>query len=918
MSTTNKNIPARRVTMLLVFVLTLAAYVIAPVLAIDWIQHPFLGAFVEQTGVVSQIEGSNWSARQAGLPGAAQITRIDDQPVANAAALRAIIQQKSIGDEIQIEYAEANGHTATLSNVRLQTFPAQDVLVDFLLPYLLGAGYLALGLWTYRARGETRAAQAFAVFCCGMALTLGLFFDMNTTQELVRVWTAAIPITGAAVVSLALLFPEQMPLVDRHPRLRLLPYAPSILIALYAEWVLYDAGDPRAYFIGWRFDYLAGAVGILVMVLTAIYRQRRSRTLLAQQQARIIVWGSIVAFGPLAFWTLQAAINLQVPFIAGVFFTPLIAFPAAIAYAIVRYRLLDVDRVLSLGLGYTVLTAVVVGGYLLIINLLSLVFRVELGGANPFAVGLFVFLLVIGLNPLRTRIQRVIDHIFFRDRVDYRQALESFSSELTGTLDLGTILAAMRKHLQATLHADRILVHLYDEESQSYFEVSDDEFEAPPIGAETPLAHWLAHENQVLYLMPNAPLPTELQPEGEQLAFLGTPVFVPLRSRDRLTGWLSLGNKLSGGPYQSDDLSFLTAFANQTAVALENARLFENVRRNLIAITAMKNLMDNVFASIPSGVITTDVNERITLFNRAAEAILGIPAESILGQPFTHVRPLRESLRSLIQAVIEKQMMLSEEIVSEIPPRGAVSLQMRVSPLRDNRAETLGVAIVVDDLTAQRRLEAVRDMFKRYVSPAVVDSLPSDPAQLQLGGQRRTVTVLFADLRGFTEFSEKLDPVELVDVLNRYLGIAAEQILAEDGTLDKFMGDAVMGLFNVPLAQPDHTLRAARAALAMRAILHDYRSTIPEHHHLHYGIGINVGEAVVGNIGTAQQVNYTAIGDCVNYAKRLQENAHGGQIILSQSAYEQIQSHVVASALDPLQVKGRSVSEIVYELIELK
>jgi adenylate cyclase len=422
----------------------------------------------------------------------------------------------------------------------------------------------------------------------------------------------------------------------------------------------------------------------------------------------------------------------------------------------------------------------------------------------------------------------------------------------------------------------------------------------------------------VLCLMPHAPLPYSLQPERDLIEQLGTPVFVPLRSRDQLTGWLALGHKLSGELYQSDDLSFLAAFANQAAVAIENARLFENVRRNLAAITTMKNLMDNIFASIPSGVITTDINERVTLFNRAAESILGVSAESILGRPFNLVEPISGPLQLLIRAVTEHQSMQSQEVESQLPQRGAVSLQMRASPLRDNRAETLGVAIVVDDLTAQRHLEAVREMFRRYVSPAVVDSLPSDPAELKLGGQRRTISVVFADIRGFTQFSEKLDPVELVEILNQYIGIAAERILVEEGTLDKFVGDAVMGFFNAPLDQSDHTLRAARAALAMQDALENLRRALPEQFQLQYGVGINVGDAVVGNIGTAQRFDYTAMGDCVNYAKRLQENTKGGQILLSQAAYDNIKDQVVVTALEPLQVKGRSTPERVYELIGLR
>jgi PAS domain S-box-containing protein len=908
----------QRLVMPLIFAFTILAYIVTPILALTWAQRPFMGATIEQTGVVNQTTGQNWAAQSMGLPFAAHIVRVDDQAVQDAQAIRAIIESKSIGDKISVEYVLQDGSPGRLANIPLQAFPLEDLLTNFWLPYLLGTGYLALGLWTFRARGETRATRTFATFCCGVALILGLFFDMNTTHYLVRIWTAAMPLTGAALVSLAVLFPEQIPLIDRYPRLRFFPYLPSSLVALYAEIVLFDQVDPFAYFVGWRWCYFAIACGIVPMVVTAIYRQRRSRTLLAQQQARIIVWGSAVAFGPVALWTMQATLGLFIPFSAGIFFPPLIAFPLAIAYAIVRYQLLDVDRIISQGLGYTVSTTIVVGGYLLIVNFLGLVFRLQLGAADPVPLAIFVFLLVIGLNPLRARIQRTIDRVFFRDRVDYRTALETFSHELTGTLDLGSILQKVRSNLQATLHPDRILTHLYDEESRSYFEVSDDEFEAPTLGIESALAQRLIRDNHVLYLMPNTALPIDLQADHDQLQALGTPVFVPLRSRDQLTGWLSLGHKRSGRPYQSDDLSFLAAFGNQTAVAIENARLFENVRRNLTAITSMKNLMDNVFASIPSGVITTDINDRITLFNRAAEDILGIPAESILGLPFSRLTPLSLSLNALVRRVLDQQIMLAEEVISELPLRGEVSLQMRASPLRDNRDATLGVAIVVEDLTAQRRLEAVRDMFRRYLSPAIVDNLPTDPAKLKLGGQRRTISILFADIRGFTQFSEQHDPVELVEILNQYLGLAAEKILAEEGTLDKFLGDAVMGLFNTPLDQPDHVLRAVRAAVAMRDALEAHALNMPAEFRLNYGIGLNTGDAVVGNVGTAQRLDYTAIGDSVNYAKRLQENARGGQILISQVVYDQIKDHVEANELESLQVKGRSTPERVYELVRLK
>ena len=229
---------------------------------------------------------------------------------------------------------------------------------------------------------------------------------------------------------------------------------------------------------------------------------------------------------------------------------------------------------------------------------------------------------------------------------------------------------------------------------------------------------------------------------------------------------------------------------------------------------------------------------------------------------------------------------------------------------------------MVDDLTEKRKLEAdqrfIKETFMRYAPPAVVEQLLRDPSQLKLGGVRKPLSILFADIRGFTSFSEPLAPEELVEVLNSYLAMAADSVLAFDGVLDKFMGDAVMGLFNVPLDQAQYTLRAVKAALKMQEAIRDFHERIGIEWQLNFGVGIHAGEAVVGNIGTEKQRNFTAIGDAVNYAKRLQENAKGGQILISLAAYEQVKDQVETIELAPLQVKGRSTPELVYEVTGLK
>ncbi|MEK6573041.1 MAG: adenylate/guanylate cyclase domain-containing protein, partial [Chloroflexota bacterium] len=348
----------------------------------------------------------------------------------------------------------------------------------------------------------------------------------------------------------------------------------------------------------------------------------------------------------------------------------------------------------------------------------------------------------------------------------------------------------------------------------------------------------------------------------------------------------------------------LTGFANQAAVAIENARLFESVKQSLDEVTRLKNLLDNVFASINSGVITTDVGDRITLFNRAAETILNVSASTAVGFVYdTVLPPLDGGLSRVLIEVKTSDKTFAYEVKPTLPGRGEVDLSLSLTPLKDAARLTQGVAIVVDDQTERKRLRSKFELFQKMVSPAVIERL--NPNQLKLGGDRQMVTCIFADIRGFTNFSEYLDPVQLLDVLNRYLGAAADAVLLHEGTLDKFLGDAVMAIFNAPEHQEDHTMRAVRAALQMRNDILALHEVMAPQYRLSFGIAINVGEAVVGLVGTKQRVDYTAIGDTINTAKRIQENAKAGQILLSETAYAAVKDHVIVPALEPMKVKGR-------------
>jgi class 3 adenylate cyclase len=176
---------------------------------------------------------------------------------------------------------------------------------------------------------------------------------------------------------------------------------------------------------------------------------------------------------------------------------------------------------------------------------------------------------------------------------------------------------------------------------------------------------------------------------------------------------------------------------------------------------------------------------------------------------------------------------------------------------------------------------------------------------------------MFADVRGYTSFSESMTPEQLVSVLNLYLAAAAEAVLAQEGTLDKFMGDAVMAIFNAPIPQEDHTLRAVWAAIGLRDALGVLHSELPPESQLGFGVGIHYGDAVLGLVGTEKRIDYTAIGDSVNTAKRIQENAAEGQILISKDAYNNIKGLVKVKPVEPVHAKGKREPIEVFEILDI-
>lgn len=215
----------------------------------------------------------------------------------------------------------------------------------------------------------------------------------------------------------------------------------------------------------------------------------------------------------------------------------------------------------------------------------------------------------------------------------------------------------------------------------------------------------------------------------------------------------------------------------------------------------------------------------------------------------------------------------------------------------------------------------VLSSFKKYMAPQVIDQMAKDDIfKIELGGQRRDVAVLFVDIRGFTSLSEKLSPEEIVRILNKYLTLTSECVFEFGGMVDKFVGDCTMAIFNAPNDQEDYVYKAVQAGLLMQERGETLGKELEEEYgrRVSFGVGINVGPAVVGNIGSERRMDYTAIGDTVNTASRIESKSESGELLISEDVKNLLEGRIEAVFKEEMTLKGKEKPVPVYRVTGLK
>jgi signal transduction histidine kinase/putative methionine-R-sulfoxide reductase with GAF domain len=575
---------------------TIAAFLMAILFAITWLKIPFIGILTEPTLVANGATATGaepWDLYNQGVRAGDQIIGVKNTSVSSAQEIMELLKSNYGGENIPVTVRKSDGTIAEF-NVHLGYLPNADIMAYFVIPLVIGFFFLIISLWTFGLRRSEQAGRSFGLFASSLSIVTTTFFDLYTTHYLAYLWTAAAAIAGGALIDLALSFPREVRFVVGRPYLRWIGMYVSVGLFLYAMPAIFDLEHPTAYYLPWRYIYLFVGVAVLIFLGMNLFHRFSAPSPVVRAQTHTILIGTMAGLGPITLWLVTTPLHLFEfsPYL----FLPIIFFPASIGYTILRFRFLRTDEWVRSGLVYGFLTVIVVVAYGLIASAMSMLLTASMPWSNIW-VGVFVFLVVLLLEPLRNRLRNLLDTTFFRGQRVYAEQISQFSHELTTALDLNKISGYLREQINAVFAPELFHIYTYDK--------ANDQFAALPgedgrptsdicFGSNSPLARYFAREHLPLYL-DGSSLPPMLDPEKSRLALLNARLFLALPGKGEIpTGWLALGSRRSGQPYTPQDLTFLENISDQASIGIERVQTVADLERRILETDALVRVSQGV------------------------------------------------------------------------------------------------------------------------------------------------------------------------------------------------------------------------------------------------------------------------------------------------------------------------------------
>lgn len=488
-------------------------------------------------------------------------------------------------------------------------------------------------------------------------------------------------------------------------------------------------------------------------------------------------------------------------------------------------------------------------------------------------------------------------------------------SDVTSELELGSLLTKVMGEATRMLNADRSTLFLNDEKTDELFSrvAMGDALGEIRLPNHVGIAGAVYTSGQTINI-PYAYADLRFNPAFDKQTgyFTRSILCAPVINKDGKTiGVTQVLNK-RGGSFNSEDETRLKAFTAQVSIALENAKLFEDVQN-------IKNYNESMLESMSNGVITMNEDGKIVTCNGAGLRIMNLQPDEILGKPAEDFLSGRNAwLLKRIEKVEERgeaDVLMDAELHFA---EGPVSANINVLPLIGDDARKLGSMVMIEDISSEKRMKST---MSRYIDPGIADQLlAGDEADNFLGGKSSEITVLFSDVRSFTTLTEALGAQGTVEMLNEYFTIMVDCITREGGMLDKFIGDAIMAGFGIPIAHDDDEDRAVRAAIAMIVELWEWNKKREAEGKLaiDHGVGLNTGLVVSGNIGSPKRMDYTMIGDGVNLAARLESacKQYSAHLLISEFTKAKLRGTYRLRDVDMVVVKGKTEPVRIFEVLD--
>lgn len=490
-------------------------------------------------------------------------------------------------------------------------------------------------------------------------------------------------------------------------------------------------------------------------------------------------------------------------------------------------------------------------------------------------------------------------------------------TDVTSDLELGSLLAKVMSEATRMLSADRGTLFINDEKTNELFSRvamgdSIGEIRLPNSAGIAGAVFTSAKSVNIPYAY--ADLRFNPSFDKQTGYFTRSILCIPVTNKDgKVIGVTQVLNK-RGGPFSEEDEARLKAFTSQIAIALENAKLFEDVQN-------MKNYNESMLESMTNAVVTLDEDGKIVTCNAAGLRILKVKAADIIDMKASDVFVdenawLMEQAAAVDESGEGDVKVDAELMVGAVDARTQISVNVTCLPLLSPEDKKLGVMFMIEDISSEKRMKST---MSRYMDPGLAAQLMAGGDDA-LGGRAVTATVLFSDVRGFTTLTESLGPQGTVQMLNEYFTIMVECISREGGMLDKFIGDAIMAGFGVPLPHDDDEDRAVRTGIAMISELWEWnkervaKGEMP----IDMGLGLNTDNVVTGNIGSPKRMDYTMIGDGVNLAARLESacKQYAARILISDLTFKKLKGTYRIRDIDRVVVKGKTKPVEILEVLD--